>query len=118
MRKFLLGRWLHSTAFALALLPVSGGSEAQTNAVLPSRSSSLATKHDAATPVPGWSRFCKRTPEECAVNSSEPATITLTPQAWATLTKVNSQVNAAIRPMTDREHWGVMDRWDLAEDGY
>jgi predicted transglutaminase-like cysteine proteinase len=127
MREFLLGRskawpflirWLHSTAFALALLPVSGGSEAQTTDVLPSRSSSLATKHHAVTPVPGWIRFCKRRPEECTVSSAEPATITLTPPAWDMLTRVNSEVNAAIRPMTDHEHWGVVDRWDLAEDGY
>jgi predicted transglutaminase-like cysteine proteinase len=127
MREFLLGRskarpflgrWLHLTAFALALLPVSGGSEAQTTAVLPSRSNSIATKHHAITPVPGWIRFCKQRPEECAVSSAEPAVITLTPQAWGMLTMVNRQVNAAISPITDHEHWGVVDRWDLAEDGY
>ena len=72
----------------------------------------------AVRPVPGLVRFGQQRPEECAVSSSEPATITLTPQAWETLTRVNSQVNAAIRPMTDHEHWRVADRWDLAEDGY
>jgi predicted transglutaminase-like cysteine proteinase len=127
MRVLLLGRsdarpflitWLHSTAVALALMLVSAGLEAQTIAVPPSRSSSLATQNHAITPVPGWIRFCKQKPEECAVSSAEPAVITLTPQAWGTLTKVNSQVNAAIRPMTDHEHWGVADRWDFAEDGY
>ena len=78
----------------------------------------LATMNPAVRPVPGWIRFCQQRPEECAVSSSDPATITLTPQAWETLTRVNSQVNAAIRPMTDHEHWRVADRWDLAEDGY
>ena len=45
-------------------------------------------------------------------------TITLTPQAWETLTQVNRQVNASIRSTTDMEHWGVEDHWDFAEDGY
>ena len=127
MRELLLGRsnarpylsrWFHSTASALALLLVNGGSEAQTIVAPPSRSNALATMNPAVRPVPGWIRFCQQRPEECAVSSSDPATITLTPQAWETLTRVNSQVNAAIRPMTDHEHWGVADRWDLAEDGY
>lgn len=127
MRELLLGRLnarlilrrrLHLMAPALALMLVSGGSEAQIIAASPSRSSSLATRHQIVTPVPGWIRFCRQRPEECAVSSSEPAKITLTLQAWKTLTRINRQVNAAIRPVTDHEHWGVEDRWDLAEDGY
>jgi predicted transglutaminase-like cysteine proteinase len=30
---------------------------------------------------------------------------------------VNRQVNEAIRPLSDQEHWGVGDRWDLPTDG-
>lgn len=126
MREPLLGRlnarpflngWLHSTTLAVALM-LNGGSEAQTVAVLPSPSRSVATRSLPITPVPGWNRFCKQRPDECAVISSEPATITLTPQAWETLIRVNRQVNATIRSMTDMEHWGVEDHWGLAEDGY
>jgi len=97
---------------------LTGGSEAQTAAALPSPSGSIVTRNHPITPVPGWIRFCKQRPEECAVNSSEPVTITLTPQAWETLTQVNRQVNASIRSTTDMEHWGVEDHWDFAEDGY
>jgi len=97
---------------------VSGRSDAQTLAALPSRSSAVTPKNHAVTPVPGWIHFCQRRPEECAVDPSEPATIALTPQAWRTLARVNHQVNAMIRPMTDEEHWGKPDRWDFAEDGY
>jgi predicted transglutaminase-like cysteine proteinase len=126
MRESLLGRsnawpflngWLHSTTLAVALM-LTGGSEAQTAAALPSPSGSIVTRNHPITPVPGWIRFCKQRPEECAVNSSEPVTITLTPQAWETLTQVNRQVNASIRSTTDMEHWGVEDHWDFAEDGY
>ncbi len=109
---------LPPTALALALMLVGGGSEAQTVAALPSSSKAAATRNYPVTPVPGWNRFCRQRPEECAVNLSEPATITLTPQVWETLVRVNRQVNAAIKPMTDMEHWGVEDHWDFAEDGY
>jgi predicted transglutaminase-like cysteine proteinase len=34
------------------------------------------------------------------------------------MVSVNREVNAAVKPMSDQEHWGVGDRWDLAEDGY
>ncbi|MBB3018788.1 putative transglutaminase-like cysteine proteinase [Microvirga lupini] len=85
---------------------------------MPSRSSAVTPRSDAVTPVPGWTYFCRHRPEECAVDPSEPSTIALTPQAWRTLARVNHQVNAMIRPMTDEEHWGGPDRWDFAEDGY
>lgn len=103
----------------LALALVWGcGAEAQTLAALPSRSGSIATKHRAVTPVPGWTRFCQRRPEECAIDPSEPTSVTLTAQGWRTLVRVNHQVNATIRPITDMEHWGVEEHWDFAEDGY
>ena len=65
-----------------------------------------------------WVRFCEQVPSECAVNASEPAMIELTPEAWRTIVRVNREVNRAIKPKTDAEHWGVEDRWDFAEDGY
>jgi predicted transglutaminase-like cysteine proteinase len=111
-------RRLHPTMLALALMLVGSGSEAQTTAVLPSASRSVATRNHPVTPVPGWIRFCKQWPEECAVDPSEPATVALTPQAWQTITRVNRQVNAAVNPITDHEHWGVEDHWNFAEDGY
>jgi predicted transglutaminase-like cysteine proteinase len=113
----LLSGWLHSITLAVALMP-AGGSEAQTLALLPPPSGSVPTGNHPIAPVPGWFRFCQQRPDECVVNPAEPATITLTSQAWETLTRVNRQVNAAIRPMTDREHWGVEDIWGLADDGY
>jgi predicted transglutaminase-like cysteine proteinase len=52
------------------------------------------------------------------VNVSEPPSIHLTQAVWATLVAVNADVNTAIQPRTDQEHWGVEDRWDYPEDGY
>ena len=56
-------------------------------------------------------------PGECAPSPSEPAVITLTPRLWATITSVNRSVNGSIRAITDEEHWGVADRWDIPTDG-
>ncbi len=100
-----------------ALALIGGGALAQTKAAPPAPSQSI-TGGGAAKPIPGWVRFCEQHPEECAVAPSEPAKIILTPQAWQTLVRVNRQVNASIKPKTDQDHWGVEDRWDLAEDGY
>jgi predicted transglutaminase-like cysteine proteinase len=34
------------------------------------------------------------------------------------MVKVNAWVNEAIKPMTDLEHWGVVERWNYPDDGY
>jgi len=69
-------------------------------------------------PTPAGLAFCQRMPTECAVDLSEPAEIPLTIELMALLRDVTSEVNAAIKPMADMEHWGIEDRWDFAEDGY
>jgi predicted transglutaminase-like cysteine proteinase len=42
----------------------------------------------------------------------------MTPQIWRTLALVNRRVNTRIKPMTDKEHWGIVDSWDFPDDGY
>jgi predicted transglutaminase-like cysteine proteinase len=27
-------------------------------------------------------------------------------------------VNASVTPLSDQDHWGIPDRWDLPNDGY
>jgi predicted transglutaminase-like cysteine proteinase len=104
-------------AVSLALTVTAAAVQAQTVAALPASSQSVA-KVGTARPIAAWTRFCQQRPEECAVDVSEPATITLTPQAWKTIVQVNRQVNGAIKAKTDQDHWGVEDRWAFAEDGY
>ena len=72
----------------------------------------------SANPTAGWTNFCLRYPTECAVDPTEPAVISLSAAVWKTLGSINAQVNASVKPMSDRDHWGVEDRWDFAEDGY
>jgi predicted transglutaminase-like cysteine proteinase len=102
---------------ALALVVIGGGAQAQTAPAVPTASPSV-TEVGAARPIMGWVRLCAQRPEECAVDVSEPTTISLTPRAWQTLNRVNREVNAAIRAKTDKDHLGIEDRWDFAEDGY
>lgn len=105
----------------LALLALASVSpvQAQTFAALPDSSLNQALDTSGgARPVQAWVQFCARYPAECDVNPAEPATMAMTSRLWKTLNAVNRQVNAKIKPRTDLEHWGVVDRWDLAEDGY
>lgn len=71
----------------------------------------------AARPVAAWSDFCRRMPEECTVDTMQPAVVSLTPAIWRTLQAVNKRVNTRIKPVTDMAHWGVVDRWDFPDDG-
>ena len=103
-------------AVVAGLLASAGGAGSQTLAALPAVTFPAATVGEAR-PVPAWTEFCARYASECAVDVSEPAQVTLTPRLWQTVTGLNRQVNASLRAVTDQEHWGVPDRWDLAEDG-
>ena len=38
--------------------------------------------------------------------------------AWRDLLRVNKWVNETIKPMTDMDHWGVIEKWSLPTDGY
>ena len=69
-------------------------------------------------PTAAWTEFCGRMPEECRVDTREPAAIALDLAVWRTLTSVNRRVNARIKPLTDQAHWGVVDRWDYPDDGF
>jgi predicted transglutaminase-like cysteine proteinase len=70
-----------------------------------------------AAPTRAWTQFCKRQPDECRVDRSQPSRISLSPEILRTLASVNRHVNATILAVTDQEHWGVLDRWDYPDDG-
>src|ERR671917_2071450 len=70
-----------------------------------------------AGPTPAWMEFCRRQPQECAVDRSEPAALNLDQELWLTVASVNERVNRAILAVTDQDHWGVVDRWDYPDDG-
>jgi predicted transglutaminase-like cysteine proteinase len=104
-------------AASLALAITATAAQAQAVAALPAASHPVA-KVGSAKPIMGWVRFCEQNPAECAVDVSEPATIQLGAKEWRTLQRINRQVNREIKAKTDKDHWGVEDVWDFAEDGY
>jgi len=110
------GRALARAALFAALLAAPVAAPAQTFASLPATPSVLVSG-PAARPIAAWVTFCERYAAECAINANEPTRIALTPATWNLITTVNGRVNTRIKPVTDLDHWGSADRWDLAEDG-
>jgi predicted transglutaminase-like cysteine proteinase len=68
------------------------------------------------TPI-GWIEFCAEYKNECTTRPSEPRDVVLSPKAWADMAQVNNWVNNAIKPVTDIDHWGVVERWNYPDDG-
>jgi predicted transglutaminase-like cysteine proteinase len=66
----------------------------------------------------GWVEFCNESPTECTGGPSAPRDVVLTPRAWRDLNQVNTWANNAIKPMTDLDHWGVVEKWSYPDDGY
>jgi predicted transglutaminase-like cysteine proteinase len=66
----------------------------------------------------GWSEFCAQNRSECDGRPMEARDVVLTPTAWRDLVRVNNWVNGKIKPLTDLEHWGVVERWGYPDDGY
>lgn len=73
----------------------------------------------ATTRAPiGWTEFCLQNRSDCQVRQMVARDVVLTPKVWADMVKVNAWVNGSIKPITDLEHWGVVERWDYPNDGY
>jgi predicted transglutaminase-like cysteine proteinase len=73
---------------------------------------------EAARPPIGWVEFCADRAAECKVAPSAPRDVVLSSKAWTDLVRVNKWVNDNIKPMTDMEHWGVVEKWSYPDDGY
>ena len=79
-------------------------------------SSPLAVLKDARAPI-GWTDFCRTYEDDCAVDALGATVARLDAKTARLLDRVNTQVNRAIQPVTDINHWGVVEKWDYAEDG-
>ena len=66
----------------------------------------------------GWIEFCNEQPSECADAPSTPRDVALTSKTWKDMVRVNKWVNDTIKPITDLEHWGVVEKWSYPDDGY
>jgi predicted transglutaminase-like cysteine proteinase len=72
---------------------------------------------NSTRPPIGWIEFCAEYPHDCDVKPLEARDVVLTQKAWKDLTRINKSVNDSIKPVTDMEHWGVVERWSYPDDG-
>lgn len=109
---------LYRGSVLAALIAIAGATsaQAQPTAGLPVASAPIVASGDARAPY-AWTDFCNRKPSECTVNPAEPEQVELTPKLWRTMLTLNNKANREIEAVTDQDHWGVVDRWDIPEDG-
>ncbi len=73
---------------------------------------------NASRPPIGWVEFCSEYVSECDTKPLEARDVVLSAKAWKDLARINQWVNDSIKPITDLEHWGVVERWNYPDDGY
>jgi len=78
----------------------------------------FVTVGEMTRPPIGWVDFCNDHPFECKVAPTPARDVVLSNKAWSNLTRINTWVNENVKPMTDLEHWGVVEKWSYPDDGY
>ena len=109
--KEILGAGFVAAAVVVVTLTVPAANAASERALFVSVGAS-------SRPPIGWVEFCNEYPRECDTRSMEARDVVLTPKAWKDLLRINKWVNNSIKPVTDLEHWGVVERWNYPDDGY
>lgn len=65
----------------------------------------------------GWTEFCRTHPTECGQKSKGVEKLTVTSKLKSDLYDTNQWVNNKIAPLSDHEHWGVLEKWSYPDDG-
>src|SRR6478735_7253182 len=94
------------TAILIGLMPVSSASAAGERTQY-----AYASVGDATRAPIGWVEFCADNPTECSDQTVEARDVVLSFGAWKDLVRVNRWVNETIKPVTDMDHWGVVEKW-------
>jgi predicted transglutaminase-like cysteine proteinase len=108
----MLSRAIAAAALAMATVALIAVAEARSERPL------YISLGSTARPPIGWIEFCVEHADECQTKSLEPRDVVLSTKAWNDLVRVNTWVNEHIHPLTDLEHWGVVERWSYPDDGY
>jgi predicted transglutaminase-like cysteine proteinase len=77
----------------------------------------FATVSEGASMPIGWAQFCETYEGICDTTPSTPRDVVLDGKAWSGLTAVNEEVNHSIQPMTDMDHYGMIQWWRYPDDG-
>ena len=70
------------------------------------------------SPPMGWTQFCADNPSDCTPKDTIARDIVMTQKIWADLGRVNKLVNDTVKPITDIDHWGTIEKWSYPTDGY
>lgn len=95
-----------------AAMPAKAGDDKKTSDFV------YASLGDTTRAPIGWVEFCAENAGECKAGPNEARDVVMTQTAWRDLVRVNRWVNESVKPMTDAEHWGVVEKWSLPTDGY
>jgi len=109
------------TRNALAMLAMLAGGllsiaaePATANAQQPAH---LAVLGPASLPI-GFVQYCRDVPADCQRDTiKDPRDIVLDQKSWTIMARINRDVNTAIEPVSDMEHWGVEEYWSIPTDG-
>jgi predicted transglutaminase-like cysteine proteinase len=77
----------------------------------------VSTGAAARAPI-GWIEFCADLPIECKTITNAPRDVVMNNKSWTDLVRINKWVNETVKPMTDMDHWGVVEKWSYPDDGY
>jgi predicted transglutaminase-like cysteine proteinase len=106
-----LARRTAAALLVAAVLGLPGASRAGERALF------VSLGEEARPPI-GWVEFCVLHQRDCAGAAVAPRDVVLTSRTWNDLVRINRWVNETIRPMTDLDHWGVVEKWSYPDDGY
>jgi len=101
-------KWAAAVMLAALAMPAEAASD---------RPLFIAVGTATRAPV-GWVEFCAEYAPECETKAVEARDVVLSSKAWKDLLRINKWVNDSIKPVTDLEHWGVVERWSYPDDGY
>ncbi|GLS18599.1 transglutaminase [Labrys miyagiensis] len=115
-RWFSLSAWVLSFCTAIAGSAGASPHTQATGVTIPPATYAII---GGPTRIPhGWVDFCGRRPEECKVPPLPAVDVKLSLHTWQILDRINREVNAAIVPISNLDHWGTtVDHWDYPVDG-
>lgn len=111
----LRGYWPAGRRSVITALLIVLGSAAGANAGAPELYAKVG-EFTSAPPI-GWTQFCQTYQAECATKPLPARDVVLDGKAWNDLKRINDWANHSIKPMTDMDHYGMVQWWRYPDDG-
>jgi len=111
-------RWIVTAVLTLTAACMAAPAAAQVRDQETSDQLLYVAVGEVSRPPIGWVQFCQERPWECRVDPVEARDVDLTPAAFRELERVNRHVNELVKPLTDLEQYGVIEKWTYPESGY